>query len=56
MQINFKRPFVNFVKKSKKPFQLIIEDKIDFIKRCIGLPGDRIKFDKGVLFINGFKW
>jgi hypothetical protein len=32
MQINFKRPFVNFVKKSKKPFQLIIEDKIDFIK------------------------
>ena len=32
MYINFKRPFVNFVKKSKKPFQLIIEDKIDFIK------------------------
>ena len=32
IQINFKRPFVNFVKKSKKPFQLIIEDKIDFIK------------------------
>lgn len=30
-------------------------DKIDFVKRCIGLPGDRIKFDKGILSINGAK-
>ncbi len=30
-------------------------EKIDFVKRCIGLPGDRIKFDYGILSINGVK-
>jgi len=25
----------------------------DFIKRCIGLPGDRIQMRKGILYING---
>jgi signal peptidase I len=27
--------------------------ELDFIKRCIGLPGDRIQMRKGVLHING---
>src|SRR5579871_3321316 len=27
--------------------------ELDFIKRCVGLPGDRIQMRKGVLFING---
>jgi len=27
--------------------------KDDFIKRCVGLPGDRVQMRKGVLYING---
>jgi len=28
-------------------------DDLDYIKRCVGLPGDRIQVTKGVLHING---
>ena len=28
MQINYKRPFAQFVKKVNKPFQLAIEDRV----------------------------
>ena len=33
MLIYFKKPFANFVKKSKKPTQLVIEDKVSLIKK-----------------------
>jgi mRNA-degrading endonuclease RelE of RelBE toxin-antitoxin system len=31
MRITYKRPFAQFVKKSKKPLQLVIEDKVSEI-------------------------
>ncbi len=34
-------------------FRLPKDDSIDYIKRVIGLPGDRIKLVDGLLFING---
>jgi signal peptidase I len=34
-------------------FRLPRDDSIDYIKRVIGLPGDRIKLVDGLLFING---
>jgi signal peptidase I len=34
-------------------FRLPSNTKIDYIKRVIGLPGDRIQVTNGVLFING---
>jgi signal peptidase I len=34
-------------------FRLPKDDSIDYIKRVIGLPGDRIKVVDGLLFING---
>src|SRR5207248_7719035 len=34
-------------------FRLPREDSTDYIKRVIGLPGDRIQMVKGVLHING---
>lgn len=34
-------------------FRLPREDSVDYIKRVIGLPGDRIEVRKGVLHING---
>lgn len=34
-------------------FRLPRDDSIDYIKRVIGLPGDRIKVVDGLLFING---
>jgi len=27
--------------------------ELDFVKRCVGLPGDRVQMKKGVLYING---
>ena len=34
-------------------FRYPVNDKVYFIKRVIGLPGDTVSFDKGVLSING---
>jgi signal peptidase I len=34
-------------------FRLPKDDSIDYVKRVIGLPGDRIKLVDGLLFING---
>ena len=34
-------------------FRLPKDDSIDYIKRVIGLPGDRIQMIDGVLHING---
>ena len=36
-------------------FKLPADNKTDYIKRIIGLPGDRIKVDNGILTINGTK-
>jgi len=30
-----------------------IDNKENYIKRCVGLPGDEIKIENGILFING---
>jgi len=34
-------------------FKLLTDNKTDFIKRIIGLPGDRIQVIRGILHING---
>jgi signal peptidase I len=34
-------------------FRLPTDDKFDYVKRVVGLPGDRIQMQDGVLFING---
>ncbi len=34
-------------------FKLPRDDHIDYIKRLIGLPGDRIQMRNGVIFLNG---
>ena len=31
------------------------DESVDFIKRVIGLPGDKIKLEEGILFVNGQK-
>ena len=32
-----------------------IDKKENYVKRCVALPGDEIKIDEGILFINGEK-
>ncbi len=34
-------------------FRLPVNDSIDFVKRIVGLPGERIQMIEGVLYING---
>ena len=30
-----------------------VDNRTDYIKRLIGLPGDKIRFEKGIIFLNG---
>src|ERR1700761_6982330 len=37
-------------------FKLPRDDRTDYVKRLIGLPGDRIRLSHGVLRVNGQAW
>jgi len=34
-------------------FKYPLDDKLDYIKRCIGVPGDTLEMRKGVVYVNG---
>ena len=36
-------------------FKTPVDNRTDYIKRLIGLPGDKIRFEKGIIFLNDLK-
>jgi hypothetical protein len=55
MKIHYKRPFVQFVKKSRKPLQLVIEDKVIAICKSPEL-GEKKKGDLQDFFVYKFRF
>ncbi len=55
MKIYYKRPFVQFVKKSRKPLQLVIEDKVILVCKNPELGKQKIG-DLHNLFIYKFRF
>lgn len=55
MHVNYKRPFANFVKKSNKPLQLVVEDKT---KSIISNPniGERKTADLSGIYVYKFNY
>ena len=56
----FSPPIINkkiFYKEPKRGdlvvFKTPVDNRTDYIKRLIGLPGDKIRFEKGIIFLNG---
>ena len=56
----FSPPIINkkiFYKEPKRGdlvvFKTPVDNRTDYIKRLIGLPGDKIRFEKGVILLNG---